>query len=42
MRRVLIIEDDRSVAEGIQDILEAAGYGSQIAEDAETAEKLLR
>lgn len=42
MQRVLIIEDDRSVAEGIQDILEAAGYNSRIAEDAVTAEKLLK
>ena len=42
MQQLLIIEDDRSIAEGIHDILEMAGYGSRIAENALSATKLLK
>ena len=42
MQRLLIIEDDRNIAEGIQDILGAAGYDSRIAEDDMTAVALLK
>lgn len=42
MQRLLIIEDDRNIAEGIQDILGAAGYDSRIAEDGMTAVALLK
>ena len=42
MQQILIVEDDRSIAEGIQDILQTAGYVGLIAKDADEAREMLK